>query len=618
MKKVFKPSLAYFLLIFLCLLTPGNIFGQDSYGERIDSMKVEVIVNSDATINVTEDINYNFGDLYRHGIFRQIPVNYKTRLGNNFKFSLSNISVTDEYGNSYPFEILSEGRYKVLKIGDPNEEITGSHRYIISYTVDRAIGYFGSYDEIYWNATGNEWPVPIYTSETYVHLPVSVERNDLQIACYFGFSGSTDKCSGNVLGEPKGKTSIYFQSPQPLYSGEGVTVAVGFPKRIVYEPTFAERFAKSFFEAGWYWLFLPILVFILMYKIWWKHGKDPKGTGVIVPEYDVPDELSPMQMTFVLKRSFGNSLSAEIVYLATHGFLKISKIPKEGLLSKEDYELELLKPGDQSLKPFQAELLESLFSFEPKVFKVKNLKEVFSPQTKEAQTSSLKNKVRLSDFKHQFYVTAREIEKSCEYSLLDFGYFPTNGKASTDFSGGILGKRIIKMIVAIFVGIFVWFFFTPIFWSVFGFGGAASLVISIFIMFIFVIFMLKMTEKGVLTKEKIKGFKLYLSVAEKDRIDFHNAPEKNPQQFEKFLPFAMALGVEKEWAKVFEGMILPPPNWYSDNSMAHFNASAFASGMSAFSSASHSSLATAPGSSSGSGGGGSSGGGGGGGGGGSW
>jgi uncharacterized membrane protein len=120
------------------------------------------------------------------------------------------------------------------------------------------------------------------------------------------------------------------------------------------------------------------------------------------------------------------------------------------------------------------------------------------------------------------------------------------------------------------------------------------------------------TQKGVEAFEHIQGLKQYLTVAEKDRINFHNAPEKNPQEFEKFLPIAMALGVETKWAKQFADLEMSQPSWYVGPIGPHFSAVAFAGTLGDFSSQANSTMAAS------SGGGGSVGGGGGGGGGGSW
>jgi hypothetical protein len=126
-----------------------------------------------------------------------------------------------------------------------------------------------------------------------------------------------------------------------------------------------------------------------------------------------------------------------------------------------------------------------------------------------------------------------------------------------------------------------------------------------------------MTQEGVLMKERLLGLRDYLQIAEKNRLEFHNAPEKSPALFEQLLPAALILGVSGIWAKEFADIYTQPPQWYSGSGGAGFSAGAFVSDMNGFSSAASSSLAASP-SSSGSGGGGFSGGGRGGGGGGSW
>jgi uncharacterized membrane protein len=126
--------------------------------------------------------------------------------------------------------------------------------------------------------------------------------------------------------------------------------------------------------------------------------------------------------------------------------------------------------------------------------------------------------------------------------------------------------------------------------------------------------------------DQIDGFKLYLGVAEKDRLNLENPPERTPQLFERFLPYALALGVEQAWCEQFAAVLAAAgaggieyrPSWYSGASWTGISSTTFATSMSHSLSNAISSASTAPGSSSGGGGGGSSGGGGGGGGGGGW
>ncbi|EKE06631.1 MAG: hypothetical protein ACD_18C00313G0001, partial [uncultured bacterium] len=148
--------------------------------------------------------------------------------------------------------------------------------------------------------------------------------------------------------------------------------------------------------------------------------------------------------------------------------------------------------------------------------------------------------------------------------------------------------------------------------SILGFGVSGVIII------LFAQVMSKRTRKGIKAKNYILGLKEYIRVAEKERIKFHNAPEKNPQTFEKFLPYAMVFGLEKEWAKQFEGIYMEEPAWYSGSDLATFSALSFVNELGNFGTVANTSFAQNSGASSGFSSGGFSGGGFGGGGGGSW
>jgi hypothetical protein len=143
------------------------------------------------------------------------------------------------------------------------------------------------------------------------------------------------------------------------------------------------------------------------------------------------------------------------------------------------------------------------------------------------------------------------------------------------------------------------------------------------------------TPLGAKLTDGIDGLRQYLTLAEKDRMNMAGAPAMSPQHFEKLLPYAVALGVEKPWSQTFEvwlaaaaagvaGAAAYHPGWYSGN----FSGGSFSDRIGGFSSSMASTIASTlpsppPSSSSGfsggsGGGGGFSGGGGGGGGGGGW
>jgi uncharacterized membrane protein len=207
---------------------------------------------------------------------------------------------------------------------------------------------------------------------------------------------------------------------------------------------------------------------------------------------------------------------------------------------------------------------------------------------------------KLSELKNAFVKSVEGVESEVFKELLQKEYYDRDPRK-------VFGKYIL-----VASSIFFFSFFlvgsSPLF--------VVGALISSFVITIFGWIMPKVTPKGAIEKENILGFKEYLSVAEKDRLNFHNAPEKRPELFEKFLPYALALGVVDAWAREFEGIYSEPPKWYGGSAHGPFLAAAIANDMSRFSSVAANTAFAAG--SSGSSGGGFSGGGAGGGGGGSW
>jgi uncharacterized membrane protein len=130
-------------------------------------------------------------------------------------------------------------------------------------------------------------------------------------------------------------------------------------------------------------------------------------------------------------------------------------------------------------------------------------------------------------------------------------------------------------------------------------AGIVAGILSGLIMLLFGWFMPSRTVRGTRELEKVLGFQEFLSRVEADRIE---RTVKTPEMFEKYLPFAMALGVEDNWAKAFEGIYTQPPQWYTGPAGVHtFRPSTFTSNLGAMSSQAASVMASAPRSSGGSG-----------------
>ena len=563
-----KRKLLSFLFV-LILFFPGFIFGQGNfYSEKIKNFSVEIDINKDNSLLIKESILYDFGENFKHGIYRDIP------LGN---VKIKVIKVIDEFSEPYPFKVSKEGKYLRIKIGDPNKLIKGTHTYNIFYRVNNGIGYFSDHDELYWNVTGNEWTVSIEKSSAIIHLPERLTKEKLQFECFTGTFGSREK-NCNYWMEEDG--DIIFESKKSFIPSEGLTIVLGWPKGLLKEPSLFQKFLWNFEKS--YPFLIPIFVFLYLFKEWWYKGKDPKVKRVIIAQYEPPDNLRPAEVSLILREKVSTKdISATLVDLAVKGFIKIREIKKPGIFQKVDYELIKLKDFNdfkKDLREYERILLRHIFDFQESIV--------------------------ISDLKDKFYSHLLIIMKNVSSGIAKFKYFTTNPPQKITTRWLLIGTTIMFFIAPIFL--FVHLLTFLIFISIF---------ISGLLFLIFAPFMPKRTEKGTEAYWHILGFKEYIKTAERYRAEF----EEKENIFEKYLPYAIIFGLIDKWAKAFEGIYNRPPSWYEGDFGPTFSTYVFIHSMDRSLSNFTDAFTSRPGGRvSGLGGGGFAGGGGGGGGGGSW
>jgi hypothetical protein len=537
-------------------------------------------------LHIVERITVDFSD-YNHGILRAIPNSYK-----NHRLQLHINKVSSDSSAPAAYSKYDQNGNTVLKIGDANRTITGTQEYTVDYTVRNVMTFYQDHDELYWDVNGDQWDEPFDHVQVVLHLPANIKQSRAPI-CYAGSFGDTGQssCGTQVSGH-----TITASTSQPLAAQQTLSLVAGFDKGVFHPARWYETLAEyiPFIIA----LLLPFLATTLPTGIlWYRHGRDPKGRGVIVPEYGPPEGLGPIEVgTLIDFRTDNKDLTATIIDLAIRRYITIVEQAKSRVLRSDltTYTLRLEKTDFTGLNQFEVQILAGLFSGADAGSEV----DIAALKFKLSETATSLRHMVTKELKAQGYINDRTVTMG-QIGLgiglffgLWIGYGVCNGR----------GMGVPYAIGAV--------------------GGAA-------IAAVFIYFMAARTEKGVAAKEQIEGLKMYLEVAEKDRIQKlqspnaayapkPGAPKRTVELFEKLLPYAMILGVEQQWAKQFESIYKTPPNWYSGNwntfSILYFTAS-LNSGIgsqvnSAFSS---------PSSASGSGfGGGGAGGGGGGGGGGGW
>lgn len=591
-------SMKYFVYIGVFFITAGFVPATVEAAELIDSFDARIVVHENATIEVTERIEYDFGDAERHGIFRSIPFSYQAGT-ETYTAEVSSVLVTDGTEQPLPFSESRGNGELTLKIGDPDVLVTGSHVYVISYIVKGPFLYFDDFDELYWNVTGF-WEKTIAKASVLVDLPRGAQV--LSAACYQGEDGSTASCTKDerlVNAEQAG----YNARAENLKAQEGFTIAISFPKGSIIEIEKAWRGKGDIPLFAWLVFCIPAFVLLFMVSVWYRHGRDPKGRSSIVTEFSPPEGVSPSLAGIVLtEKTKGKEISAEIVRLAIQGYIKIHRYKKKVLMfSITDYVLE--RKGNEIPKDtIGAFIFEKLF------------RERFEG---EVDIEGMKVKgTLLSRMQHKFVQEEKEISELMYKEVVEKKYFvgrPDKVRNKYILSGGFVTSIGILGAVIVFLN-----YPNPdmALWVL------ASMVLILVVVIFFGNLMPVKTQEGMRIKEYLLGFKRYLEVAEKDRIDFHSSPLQNKAEpertmefFDTCLPYAIVFGVEEKWAEKFADIYTEEPSWYNGGAGHAFAAGSFASDLSGF--ASQVSSASAP-QSSGSGGGGSSGGGFGGGGGGSW
>ena len=510
-------------------------------------------------MGIEETVVYDFEDEARHGIYRYMPT--FTKVGNLYRIIKIENAKVQRDGKEEEFDESKDSERVSFKIGDPDKTITGPHTYKISYVVENGIGSnFPEHDEIYWNTTGNDWPVIIEKASAKVLT--SFDIKSLESSCFTGFSGeNTHNCTG---------AEGQYDATLPLSPGEGMTIVEVYPKDsfppsiLSKEPptSFGQKvlnlFLKNIFTI--YLLLNVILPGALLF--WYQKRKNKKRFGPPVVNFDTPEDLSGKRITpaeagtidtAVLER---DDVVGTIFDLAIRKYIKLEEFKKERTLAKDkkDQRIIKLRQPDEKLNDFEKVLMAKLFT---------------TGDTVEA-----------SSIKKNFYQTFQDLEKEMFEDLVLKKYYIKNPKNQ---KGGLLVLTIIAL-------------------------GSLNLILALTFFFL----SRKLNGRTQLGDEidfKIDGLKLFLKSVDRN---FKWQAEKF-YTVEQMIPYAMALGYIDKFMEQIK--IIKPdynPTWYSGYSGSFYSSySGFYSGMSS------SFTTSAPSSSSGFSGG-SSGGGGGGGGGGSW
>ncbi len=621
-------------LIALAILAGPGKEALGARHERILDFRSEIEVHRDGAVTVTETIKVvSAGRKIKRGIYRDFPTTYEDRLGNTVRVGFKLVEVLRD-GRPEPYHVESISNGKRIYIGHKDVRLKrGAYTYKITYRTTRQIGFFENSDELYWNVTGNGWEFAIERASASVVLPEGAKALD-----HGAFTGRMGDTGGDFIAGQDARGHMTFITTRALQRREGLTIFVAWPKGFVAQPK-AEELARYFLRdnASVLAAIAGIIVLLVYYVFaWLRVGKDPAG-GTIIPLFSPPEGFSPAAVRFVTQMEYDDkAFAAAVVNMAVKGYLAI----EEGLGG--DFTLRITG-GDKSVLTLgERRTASKLFGRAAKI----ELKPANHTKISNA-LDALKTYLKAEFEKIYFLRNKNYLFPGLFITIVALAGVVLGSQQTADAAfmcvwlsiwtivcyflvlNVLVGWREKKWFQAIFRALFAVPFLAG---AVFGLIELAkvtsplttSLLLAILIInAVFYDLLRAPTIRGRKIMDQIEGFKLYLSVAEKERLEALNPPDKTPELFEKYLPFALALGVENQWGEQFADVLAAAavsgnysPNWYSGNSWHTHGPSGLSSSLGGSFSGAISSSSTAPGSSSG--GGGFSGGGGGGGGGGGW
>ncbi|MFD1745810.1 DUF2207 domain-containing protein [Rhizobium helianthi] len=593
--------------LVLLLLLQAALLGfafEARAAEYIAAYRSEIQIARQGDVTVTEIITVNAeGHDIKRGIFRDFPLYMLDRQGRRQKVGFEVLSVTrDGKPEEWKTESISGGVR--IYMGSQNTQLDrGLHTYELTYRTDRQIRYQENFDEFYWNVTGNGWMFRIDQASVVVQLPPGVKA--LNTDFFTGPEGATGKDARRTGSE----TAPGFVTTRALAPNEGLTIAIAMPNGSILPPSTAQ-------QRGWLlrdnlnlMIALPALAVVALFYMWgWRRvGRDPPR-GVVVPNWHPPEGLSPALVNYIDNKGFSgqgwDALSASFIDLAVKGYVLLEDLKKSIVIRRTD------KPAAPDLPVGQMALLRQLG--------MANDKFVINKQNGEAVQSLgklFRQAIEKENRGRYYRANTAYIVVGILLSVLSLAAMLVLGDLNPDLAGllimpaffglfwGGIAIRLAKSMrnrrsfssrlgaafsfaVLGFMGFAVCGAFTISLveslgngqWPLFvGVGGIVLLNALFFFL------MGAPTPLGAKRMDEIEGLRLYLTLAEKDRMNMNGAPEMSPRHFETLLPYAVALGVEKPWSRTFETWLATAaagavaasyhPGWYSGESYGSFGES---------------------------------------------
>ncbi|MCO5121729.1 MAG: DUF2207 domain-containing protein [Burkholderiaceae bacterium] len=588
------PRIVLLALLSALLVGPGATATAAEAIERFDAV---IEVGDDGELSVSETIVVHAeGQQIRRGIYRDFPLRFKDAEGRLRRVGFELLAVTRD-GTAEPHFVRRNDRGLRIYIGDENTLLPpGRHSYRLRYTTSRQVRHLPEHVELFWNVTGNEWAFPIESASAKIHLPDRAAP--LRWTGYTGRVGAlgTDWRAG--LGADG---ALEFATTRVLAPGEGLSVVAEIPAGLVAAPSGVQAVRHAALDYRRHLLaglgLAGVLAFYLL--AWRAVGRDPPK-GVTIPLFHPPEGISPGLAAYVHQwgwRSGWREFTAAAVSLAVKGLVVFegsadapmllrTAIPAPGAPAAGTAE----ETGAPTLPAGERALLAWLERNGGRVSVDRaNGRSVAGALASFKAAIEKENRHRFFRRNRGHFLIGLVLTVATVAAVLYFGDLNEAESAllggacvASAFAGSVLvrfvrwilaGSRLRTiLIVSIHLAVLAWAGFMYL--SLRASGAAVSLpsdfgrslldlllengfpfaLVGGFALLngLFYYLLRAPTVAGRRIMDQLEGFRLYMNTAESARLNLADAPELTTERFERLLPYAIALGVEKPWAEAFE------------------------------------------------------------------
>ncbi|MCP4394696.1 MAG: DUF2207 domain-containing protein [Alphaproteobacteria bacterium] len=522
--------------------------------------KLEVLANGKVLVTETIAI-ISEGHNFKTGITRKLKKKFKNHLGEKQEVTYTISGVThNKRAETYQIEKTNDEI--LLNIGDESQRLNnGVHIYTITYVADRLISYQQDADWLFYNVTGNDWPLPIIRVAAAVVLPHGLVATDQT-----GYTGLPGYEGQDIDLHIDGEGSRGFVVNRTLNKSEGFSLAVTWPGGYIEAPDSDRKMAFFLLDHGSFIAGLLGLLTIITYLlITWKLATNTSRSNRVKPVGSPPNELSAATIRqLVLGKKFDNkALTSTLVNMAVKGILSIQedetgtfKIIKNKddssdlshgerkvlrqLFGKTDTSIDVNEANNLKIKRAAKDLRQSLAAEYRRIFFAQNKAYVLTCLFMFIITMFAMTMMSLNP--RDIIQTTGILCISIPLVFVFVAEAYTSKQEHKTRKSALFGALAISSITASIYFLSLYSYHTSV---------GTALIIPIIATCASIAINLFMSPKvlGGDIMLSLKGFRLYFIG---NSTPAAKTGDKAMRQFNKLLPYALAMDAEKDWHKKFD------------------------------------------------------------------